>query len=137
MESSVAQPIQERFRSRAPMHTARPAERRHRRMISVSFLISTFNRRDILLATLWRLHECGAYPDGFIGCGTGFRRAALDQVGGLPDDFFMQCEEYDRSLRLLDGGWRVRTFADHHVAHLKTPTARASARTTRLDVRNN
>src|SRR5436190_14420596 len=59
MESSVAQPIQERFRSRAPMHTARPAERRHRRMISVSFLISTFNRRDILLATLRRLHECG------------------------------------------------------------------------------
>ena len=46
--------------------------------------------------------ECSAYPDVFIGCGTGFRREALAQVGGLPDDFFMQAEEYDLSLRLLD-----------------------------------
>src|SRR5437762_11002823 len=206
-------------------------------MISVSFLISTFNRRDILLATLWRLHECGlpraafevvvvdnassdgtaqavtsqfprvklivlrenrgscakneglriaqgafvvfldddsypqpgaigrmiehfrndpalgaavftvtlpdgsrecsAYPDVFIGCGTGFRRAALDQVGGSPDDFFMQAEEYDLSLRLLDAGWSVRTFDDLHVTHLKTPGARYSERVTQFDVRNN
>src|SRR4051812_47927608 len=38
--------------------------------------------------------ECSAYPDVFIGCGTGFRRRALTQVGGLPEDFFMQAEEY-------------------------------------------
>jgi GT2 family glycosyltransferase len=81
--------------------------------------------------------ECSAYPDVFIGCGTGFRRAALEQVGGLPDDFFMQAEEYDLSLRLMDGGWRVRTFDDLHVTHLKTPSARYSERVTQLDVRNN
>jgi GT2 family glycosyltransferase len=81
--------------------------------------------------------ECSAYPDVFIGCGTGLRRSALDQVGGLPEDFFMQAEEYDLSLRLLDAGWRVRTFDDLHVTHLKTPGARSSQRTTRLDVRNN
>jgi len=203
----------------------------------VSFIISTFNRRDVLLATLWRLHECGltqdccetfvvdnastdgtaeavashfprvrlirlsenegscaknhalkpargefivfldddsfpqpgaiarmiqhfrddpslgavgftitlpdgsrecsAYPDVFIGCGVGFRRAAIEQVAGLPDDFFMQAEEYDLSLRLLNAGWSTRTFEDLHVTHLKTPTARISARTMRLDVRNN
>src|SRR3984885_13589383 len=45
--------------------------------------------------------ECSAYPDVFIGCGTGFRREALLQVGGLPKDFFMQAEEYDLSLRLM------------------------------------
>jgi GT2 family glycosyltransferase len=82
-------------------------------------------------------HECSAYPSVFIGCGTGIRRAALDQVGGLPDDFFMQAEEYDLSLRLLNGGWEIRRFADLHVRHLKTPGARIPARTTRLDVRNN
>jgi GT2 family glycosyltransferase len=81
--------------------------------------------------------ECSAYPDVFIGCGVGFRRQALEQVGGLPGDFFMQAEEYDLSLRLLDAGWDVRTFDDLHVTHLKTPAARISARTMRLDVRNN
>ncbi|HEY0008082.1 MAG TPA: glycosyltransferase, partial [Tepidisphaeraceae bacterium] len=65
--------------------------------------------------------ECSAYPDVFIGCGVGFRRRVLRLLGGLPDDFFMQAEEYDLSLKLLDAGWRVRTFDDLHVMHLKTP----------------
>jgi hypothetical protein len=81
--------------------------------------------------------ECSAYPDVFIGCGTGFRRRALIDVGGLPNDFFMQAEEYDLSLRLLDAGWDVQRFDDLNVTHLKTPSARRSWRTMRLDVRNN
>lgn len=81
--------------------------------------------------------ECSAYPDVCIGCGTGFRVAALREVGGLPDDFFMAAEEYDLSLRLLEGGWRVRTFPDIGVTHLKTPGARFPARIARLDARNN
>jgi GT2 family glycosyltransferase len=75
--------------------------------------------------------ECSAYPNVAIGCGTAFRRAALDQVGG------MQAEEYDLSLRLLDAGWDVRRFDDLHVRHLKTPAARSPTRTSRLDARNN
>lgn len=82
-------------------------------------------------------NECSAYPDVFIGCGVGLRRKALRNVGGLPGDFFMQAEEYDLSLRLIDAGWHVRTFDDLRVSHLKTPQARVSARTMRLDVRNN
>jgi GT2 family glycosyltransferase len=81
--------------------------------------------------------ECSAYPDVFIGCGVGIRRRALLQVGGLPEDFFMQAEEYDLSLRLLDAGWSVKTFDDLHVVHLKSPRMRRSRRTMRLDVRNN
>jgi hypothetical protein len=73
----------------------------------------------------------------FIGCGTGFRRTALEQVGGLPTDFFMQAEEYDLSLRLLAAGYEIQTFDDLHVTHLKSPTARASERVTQFDVRNN
>ena len=83
------------------------------------------------------VRECSAYPDVFIGCGVGFRRRALRLAGPLPDDFFMQAEEYDLSLRLLDGGWQVQRFDDLHVAHLKTPKARLPGRTIRLDVRNN
>lgn len=81
--------------------------------------------------------ECCAYPDVFIGCGTGFRAEAIREVGALPSDFFMAAEEYDLSLRLLNAGWSVRSFDDLHVIHLKTPTARHNWRTTRLDVRNN
>src|SRR5689334_20913811 len=81
--------------------------------------------------------ECSAYPDVCIGCGTGFRRSALQQVGGLPEDFFMAAEEYDLSLRLLDAGWEVQSFADLHVTHLKTPGSRFLRRITRLDTRNN
>jgi GT2 family glycosyltransferase len=81
--------------------------------------------------------ECSAYPNVCIGCGTGFRREAIQQVGGLPTDFFMAAEEYDLSLRLLDGGWRIRRFDDLHVTHLKTPTSRFPGRIARLDARNN
>jgi GT2 family glycosyltransferase len=81
--------------------------------------------------------ECSAYPTVFIGCGVGLRKSALDEVGGLPDDFFMQAEEYDLSLRLLAAGWRVRRCPDLRVHHKKTPVARISDRTMRLDVRNN
>jgi GT2 family glycosyltransferase len=82
-------------------------------------------------------HECSAFPNVFIGCGTGFRREALAESGGLPDDYFMQAEEYVLSMRLLKKGWDVRRFDDLHVTHLKTPGARVPTRTTRLDVRNN
>jgi len=82
-------------------------------------------------------HECSAYPDVCIGCGTGFRRSALLEVGGLPDDFFMAAEEYDLSLRLLDAGWNVRSFDDLHVTHLKSPASRFPGRIARLDARNN
>jgi GT2 family glycosyltransferase len=81
--------------------------------------------------------ECSAYPNVFIGCGTGFRQEALAQSGGLPEDFFMQAEEYDLSLRLLNLGWEIERLTDIQVMHLKTQSARQPARTTRLDTRNN
>jgi GT2 family glycosyltransferase len=81
--------------------------------------------------------ECSAYPSVFIGCGVGFRREVLQAVGGLPDDFFMQAEEYDLSLRILNAGWRIERFLDLRVMHRKSPTARIHTRAARLDVRNN
>ncbi|HTL29166.1 MAG TPA: glycosyltransferase [Tepidisphaeraceae bacterium] len=110
---------------------------------SLQRMIAHFRRDERLGAAVFTVtlpdgtRECSAYPSVFIGCGTGFRRAALEQVGGLPEDFFMQAEEYDLSLRLMDAGWDVRSFSDLHVTHLKTPASRFSKRVTRLDVRNN
>lgn len=81
--------------------------------------------------------EGGALPDVFVGCGVGFRGEALRQAGGLDPSFFMQAEEYDLTFRLVGSGWRVRMFPDLHVDHLKTVSARKTARTTYYDIRNN
>jgi GT2 family glycosyltransferase len=110
---------------------------------SMARMIRHFEADPELGAAVFSIHlpdgsnECSAYPDVFIGCGSGFRRKALEEVGGLPEDFFMQAEEYDLSLRLLDAGWTVKRFDDLHVLHMKSPTARRPNRTMRLDVRNN
>ncbi len=96
--------------------------------------------------------EGSAYPDVFIGAGTGLRRSALEKIGALqkggrggplPSDFFMQAEEYDLSFRLLDAqengepAFSIQRFWDLPLTHLKAPNARIGQRTTRLDVRNN
>ncbi|MHC4609857.1 MAG: glycosyltransferase family 2 protein [Planctomycetota bacterium] len=96
-----------------------------------------------LAAAGFRVHlpdgrqECSALPNVFIGCGVGLRADALRQVGGLDRSFFMQAEEYDLSFRLVNAGWRIRTFDDLHVEHLKTPCARRSGRTVYYDTKNN
>lgn len=81
--------------------------------------------------------ECCAWQDVPVGCGVGFRREALQQTGGLDRTFFMQAEEYDLTFRLTQLAWQVRVMPDLWVQHQKTPLARVSQRTTRLDVRNN
>ncbi|MGB9623929.1 MAG: glycosyltransferase family 2 protein [Phycisphaerae bacterium] len=81
--------------------------------------------------------ESSALPNVFVGCGAGFRHAALREVGGLDQTLFMQAEEYDLSFRLAAAGWRIETFPDLHVDHLKTPQARIARRTLYYDTRNN
>lgn len=81
--------------------------------------------------------ECSAFPNVFIGCGVGFRAAALREVGGLDRTLFMAAEEYDLSFRLIQAGWRVKTFDDIHVDHLKTVQGRRGARPIYHDTRNN
>jgi GT2 family glycosyltransferase len=81
--------------------------------------------------------EGSAYPDVFIGAGTALRKEVLERVGLLPAEYFMQAEEYDLSFRILAAGFSIRRFADMPLRHLKTPGARVTQRTTRLDVRNN
>ena len=81
--------------------------------------------------------EGGALPGIPVGCGVGYRTAALRRVGGLDLSFFMQAEEYDLSFRLAATGGRVEVFDDLAVDHLKTIQARTSARITFFDIRNN
>lgn len=110
---------------------------------AIARMLEHFARDEALGAAVFTItlpdgsQECSAYPNVCIGCGTGFRRRALVDAGGLPTDFFMAAEEYDLSLRLLGAGWSIERFDDLHVTHLKTPASRFPARIVRLDARNN
>lgn len=110
---------------------------------TLSRMLEHFHNDPSLGATGFRVHlpsgqeEGAALPDVFVGCGVGFRAAALREVGGLDRTFFMQAEEYDLSFRLEVAGWKVRLFDDLHVTHLKTAHARRAERTTYFDTRNN
>lgn len=110
---------------------------------SIERMLNYFDEQPQLGAAGFRVvlpngvEECCGWPDVPVGCGVGFRRAALIEAGGLDRTFFMQAEEYDLTFRLTQCGWDVRVLPDLWVLHQKTPVARVSERTTRLDVRNN
>ncbi|UOQ76339.1 glycosyltransferase family 2 protein [Hymenobacter sp. 5516J-16] len=47
------------------------------------------------------------------------RKAALDQVGLLDEDYFMYGEDIDLSYRLTQGGWKNYYFAGTRIIHYK------------------
>lgn len=47
------------------------------------------------------------------------RRAALDQVGFLDEDFFMYGEDIDLSIRILNGGWVNQYLSTSPIVHFK------------------
>jgi len=110
---------------------------------SIARMIEKFRANDRLGAAGFTVHlpsgrcEAGALPNVFVGCGVGFRTAALRAVGGLDRNLFMAAEEYDLTFRLARSGWIVKTFNDLHVDHLKTEQARSSSRLIYYDIRNN
>jgi len=110
---------------------------------TVERMVARFDSDQQLGAAGFMIHlpdgqrECSALPHVFVGCGAGLRREALLHVGGLDRSLFMQAEEYDLCFRLVHARWRVETFADLHVDHLKTRQARVGRRTVYYDTRNN
>ncbi len=110
---------------------------------SLTRMVAHFESDDKLAAAGFRVHlpngreEASALPGVFVGCGVGFRSAALQSVGGLDRSFFMQAEEFDLCFKLAAAGWKTAVFDDLHVVHMKTEQARKSQRTTFYDVRNN
>lgn len=60
----------------------------------------------------------------FLGGASAIRSAVIDQVGGLPDDWFYCHEETDQAWRALDAGWTIEYRADVTLLHPKTPPSR-------------
>jgi GT2 family glycosyltransferase len=60
----------------------------------------------------------------FLGGASAIRTAVVDQVGGLPGDWFYCHEETDQAWRALDAGWSIEYRADITLLHPKTSPSR-------------
>lgn len=52
------------------------------------------------------------------------RAAAINDVGGLDDGYFMYCEEMDWALRMQEAGWGVYAVPTAHVTHHEGQSSR-------------
>lgn len=66
------------------------------------------------------------YQASFCGGCSLLRRAALEQVGGFPEDFFRQAEEEDLAIRLLDAGWFCFLEPASVMYHAPSPVGRSA-----------
>lgn len=74
-------------------------------------------------AALWR----GGAPfpvDFVLGAAMLVRGAAIAQVGGLDDSYWMYCEEMDWCLRMREQGWRVAAAPAAVVVHYEGQSSR-------------
>lgn len=72
-------------------------------------------------------HWQGAAPfpvDFVLGAAFMLHGAAIHQVGGLDDGYFMYCEEMDLCLRLHDAGWDIYALPTAHVIHHEGQSSR-------------
>jgi GT2 family glycosyltransferase len=46
-------------------------------------------------------------PDYFVGCGLYIKRAVLEEIGLLPEEYFLYYEETDFCLRARQAGWQL------------------------------
>jgi hypothetical protein len=74
-------------------------------------------------AHLWRGPK--AFPVDFVlGAAMCVRAAAVNDVGGLDDGYFMYCEEMDWALRMMRAGWKVYALPTAHVTHHEGQSSR-------------
>lgn len=62
--------------------------------------------------------QSGLDVDYVTGAAVLLRRAALDQIGLMPEDYFMYFEETDMCWRLKKAGWKMRVIPTDPVMHV-------------------
>lgn len=62
--------------------------------------------------------------DFVLGAAMMVRGAAIAQVGGLDDDFWMYCEEMDWCLRFWQAGWSVHVLPTAQIIHHEAQSSR-------------
>ena len=96
------------------------------KMLGLSYLLPnsrTFGRYHLGFLDKDQTHEVDVLSGAFML----LRKAALDQVGLLDEDYFMYGEDIDLSYRLSLGGWKNYYFSEARIIHYKgESTKRAS-----------
>lgn len=65
------------------------------------------------------------FPVDFVlGAAMFVRAAAINDIGGLDDNYFMYCEEMDWALRMQQAGWGVFALPTAHVTHHEGQSSR-------------
>ena len=74
-------------------------------------------------ATLWQGQR--PFPVDFVlGASMFVRAAAINDIGGLDDHYFMYCEEMDWALRMHAAGWGVYALPTAQVTHYEGQSSR-------------
>ncbi len=81
--------------------------------------------------------EASALPAIMANGAVCLRKKVIDEVGGLPREFFRQAEEYDQSFRIWNAGYQIARFEDLIYIHEKVPGNRQPKIIHRYDLRNN
>jgi GT2 family glycosyltransferase len=65
------------------------------------------------------------YPvDCLVGAFMMVRKAVIDEIGLLDEDFFMYGEDIDWCYRIKQGGWRIYYYPHTHIVHHKGASSR-------------
>jgi len=81
--------------------------------------------------------EASALPGVIANGAVCLRKRVIDEVGGLPREFFRQAEEYDLSFRIWNAGYVIERYEDLVYFHDKAPGNRELRAIHRFDLRNN
>lgn len=81
--------------------------------------------------------EASALPGVIANGAVCLRKRVIDEVGGLPREFFRQAEEYDLSFRIWNAGYVIERYEDLRYFHDKAPGNREIRHIHRFDLRNN
>jgi len=82
--------------------------------------------------------EACLLPTVFHGCAAGFRKRAMERVGGYPEGYLYYGEEYDLAFRLYQAGYRI-ALCNHarKVRHVRDGGGRDKNNIIKLLIRNN
>lgn len=85
---------------------------------------------------LWPADAAPTAQRTYKGCGNVYRRQVIDLVGGYMEEFQRQGEEVERSLRIMDVGYRILSFPAVRVFHAQSAINRNQAKNLAFETAN-
>lgn len=90
--------------------------------------VAALNIRLVDKGYLWPIGSTTIRLRTYKGCGNVYRREALAAAGDYIREFYRQGEEVERSLRIMEAGFEIRSAPAIRIFHAQSPINRNSAR---------